>query len=39
MGAAAKARCLKLFDSRVVNGNVAREYLRVLKMKKRISNL
>ncbi len=37
MGAAAKARCLKYFDSGVVNGNVAREYLRVLKMKERIS--
>ncbi|MHB8138198.1 MAG: glycosyltransferase family 4 protein [Smithellaceae bacterium] len=35
MGAAAKARCFELFESGVVNGNVAREYLRVLKMKKR----
>lgn len=35
MGAVAKVRCFKFFDSSVVNGNVAREYLRVLKMKKR----
>lgn len=38
MGAAAKARCFKLFESGIVNENVAREYLRVLKTKKKISN-
>ncbi|MEN6509478.1 MAG: glycosyltransferase family 4 protein [Smithella sp.] len=38
MGAAAKARCFELFESGIVNGNVAREYLRVLKTKKKISN-
>jgi len=38
MGAAARERCLAHFDARIVNANVAREYLRILKMKRRVSS-
>jgi glycosyltransferase involved in cell wall biosynthesis len=35
MGKAARARCFKHFDARIVNEKVAQEYLNILRMKKR----
>jgi len=38
MGSAARTRCFEHFDARIVNANVAREYMRILKTKRRVSS-